>query len=333
MIKDFNIIVSFIGIVSFILAGCQSAQPGQSVEPGSLRVIATATFLADIAQQVAGDRLVIDSLVPVNVDPHTFQPTPRDIARIADSQVLIVNGAGFEEWLEEALQNAGGERLVITASAGLEMRASEQDLHDDDLDADEPDDHGHEGDADSDAPNDHGHEGDPHFWLNPLHAIHYAENIREGLIQVDPGGAVIYRANASQYIEQLHELDTWIQAQVAQIPLERRLLVTNHESFGYFADRYGFQIVGTIIPSISTGAAPSAQELARLVDEIREAGVIAIFLETGANPQLAQQLGQETGVQVIADLYTHSVASTDGSAPDYIAMMKYNTTKIVEALK
>jgi ABC-type Zn uptake system ZnuABC Zn-binding protein ZnuA len=282
---------------------------------------------------VAGDRLVIDSLVPVNVDPHTFQPTPRDIARIADSQVLIVNGAGFEEWLEEALQNAGGERLVITASAGLEMRASEQDLHDDDLDADEPDDHGHEGDADSDAPNDHGHEGDPHFWLNPLHAIHYAENIREGLIQVDPGGAAVYRANASQYIEQLHELDTWIEAQVAQIPLERRLLVTNHESFGYFADRYGFQVVGTIIPSISTGAAPSAQELARLVDEIREAGVIAIFLETGANPQLAQQLGQETGVKVIADLYTHSVASTDGSAPDYIAMMKYNTTRIVEALK
>jgi ABC-type Zn uptake system ZnuABC Zn-binding protein ZnuA len=319
MIKDFNIIISFIGIISFILAGCQSAQPGQSVEPGSLRVIATATFLADIGQQVAGDRLVIDSLVPVNVDPHTFQPTPRDIARIADSQVLIVNGAGFEEWLEEALQNAGGERLVITASAGLEMRASEQDLHDDDLDADEPD--------------DHGHEGDPHFWLNPLHAIHYAENIREGLIQVDPGGAAVYRANASQYIEQLHELDTWIEAQVAQIPLEQRLLVTNHESFGYFADRYGFQVVGTIIPSISTGAAPSAQELARLVDEIREAGVIAIFLETGANPQLAQQLGQETGVKVIADLFTHSVASTDGSAPDYIAMMKYNTTKIVEALK
>lgn len=318
MKTSFNIITCWALITALILAGCQSAQPGQTAEPGTTRVMATATFLADIARQVAGDRLVVDSLVPVNVDPHSFQPTPRDIARIADSQVLIVNGAGFEEWLEEALQNAGGERLVITASAGLELRASDEEPHDD-------------GEADDSG--DHGHEGDPHFWLNPLHAIRYAENIRQGFIQFDPDGAAIYRLNASQYIEQLHALDAWIEAQVAQIPLERRLLVTNHESFGYFADRYGFQVVGTIIPSISTGAAPSAQELARLVDQMRAAGIIAIFLETGANPQLAQQLGQETGVKVVTDLYTHSVASTDGSAPDYIAMMKYNTTRIVEALK
>ncbi len=112
----------------------------------------------------------------------------------------------------------------------------------------------------------HHHEGDPHFWLDPNNVIQYVENIRDGLIAADPAGKDIYTQNAAAYITQLKELDGWIQEQVAQVPAERRLLVTNHESFGYFADRYGFQIIGTIIPYVSTGASPSAQQMARLVD-------------------------------------------------------------------
>jgi manganese/iron transport system substrate-binding protein len=121
--------------------------------------------------------------------------------------------------------------------------------------------------------------------------------------------------------------------QVAQIPAERRLLVTNHESFGYFADRYGFRIVGAIVPSVSTGAAPSAQQLAMLVDRIKATGAPAVFLETGANPQLADQLAQETGVRVVTGLYTHSISAPDGPAPTYLEMLRYNTQAIVEALK
>ena len=154
--------------------------------------------------------------------------------------------------------------------------------------------------------------GDPHFWLDPVNVITYTENIRDGLSQADPGGAEITSCNADAYIARLKDLDAWISEQVRQIPAARRLLVTNHESFGYFADRYGFRIVGTVIPSVSTGASPSAQQLARLTDHVRAAGVPAIFIETGASPQLAKQLAQEVGVKAVTELYTHSITEANG---------------------
>jgi manganese/iron transport system substrate-binding protein len=128
-------------------------------------------------------------------------------------------------------------------------------------------------------------------------------------------------------------LDNWIKAQVSQIPPEKRLLVTNHESFGYFADRYGFTIAGTVIPSTSSEASPSAQQMAALIDHIKLTGVKAIFLETGANSQLADQIAQETGAKVVTDLYTHSITERGGEVPSYIEMMKHNVRLIVEALK
>lgn len=276
-------------------------------------VLAMETFLADIAQNVAGDRLQVAALIPSGVDPHAFEPTPQDVARITVSQVLIANGAGFEEWLQGIMESAGGQRLVIEASAGLASRQPGEGEHDEEV-------HGHA-------------EIDPHFWLNPLNALKYVENIRDGLIQADPAGTEVYASNAETYLNQLRALDAWIAGQVQQVPETRRQLVTNHESFGYFADRYGFRVVGAVIPSVSTGASPSAQELARLVDRLKATGAPAIFLETGANPQLANQLSREIGIKVVTDLYTHSVTAPDGDAPTYIDMMRYNVTKIVEALK
>ncbi len=300
-----------------VLAGCAAAAKPAARNAvgadGSPNVLAVETFLADIAQNVAGDRLPVAALIPIGVDPHAFEPTPQDVARIAESQVLIANGAGFEGWLQNIMANAGGERLVIEAAAGLTSR------------------HPGEAEVSQDEHGDAG--GDPHFWLDPLSVIRYVENIRAGLSQADPAGADIYAANATAYIAKLRDLDAWITEQVRQVPEERRLLVTNHESFGYFADRYGFRVVGTVIPSVSTSASPSAQQLAQLVDRLRATGAPAIFLETGANPQLANQLSQEIGVAVVTDLYTHSITTTGGNAPTYIDMMRYNTRKIVEALK
>ena len=255
-----------------VSTACQSKPAGDH----ALRVLAVETFLADIAQNVAGDRLKVEALMPLGADPHSFEPTPQDVARVARVDVLIVNGAGFEEFLTPLLQNAGGKRLVIEASAGLAPRIPGAG----------------EGTSSGDD-----HEGDPHFWLNPINAIRYVENIRDGLSQADPAGKDIYARNAQAYIAQLNDLDAWIAAQVAQIPVEQRLLVTNHESFGYFADRYGFRVVGAIIPSVSTSASPSAQQMAALIDQIKASGAPAIFLETGSNPQLAQQIAGETGVQ------------------------------------
>lgn len=328
-----------------ILAGCARSDEAASriTASASLKVLAVESFLADIAQNVAGDRLLVESLVPRGIDPHTYEPTPQEVARIAESQVLILNGAGFEEWLTETLRNAGGQRLVIEASTGLTPRHwAEEETHtadsapDENCPATEPSQTQNQEVCEvlpSRTENLHAEEGDPHFWLDPTNVIHYVENIRDGLSQADPQGNDDYSRNAAAYIAEMQALDAWIAGQVAQIPPDQRLLVTNHESFGYFADRYGFEIIGTIIPSVSTLAMPTPQELARLIDTIRATGVKAIFLETGTNPQLAEQIAREAGIKVIASLYTHSLSAPGGEAPTYIEMMKYNTRTIVEALR
>jgi ABC-type Zn uptake system ZnuABC Zn-binding protein ZnuA len=304
-------------LLGALLAACQPA--GQAAQSGGgqtpLKVIAAETFLADIAQNVAGDRVKVESLMPIGVDPHGFEPTPTDVAKIADSNVLIINGAGFEEFLARLLENAGGQRTVIEASAGLVLREPGEGEHTEEHEAD------------------HEHEGDPHFWLDPNNVIKYVENIRDGLSTADPAGAAKYKANAEAYIARLKELDRWIADRVAEVPETNRLLVTNHESFGYFADRYGFQIIGTVVPSVSTGSSPSAQQLAALIDHIKATGAKAIFLETGTNPQLAEQVAQETGSKVVTNLYSHSITDPSGPAPTYIEMMKSNTEAIVTALK
>jgi ABC-type Zn uptake system ZnuABC Zn-binding protein ZnuA len=249
-------------------------------------------------------------LVPVGLDPHAFDPTPRDIGRIADSSLLVVNGAGLEGWIKKTLDNAGGKHTVIEASAGLKSRTPDQ------------------VDQTLGSP-----EVDPHFWLDPISVIHYVENIRDGLIAADPAGKDEYTRNASAYIAQLKALDGEIRSQVDQIPPKKRLIVTNHESFGYFADRYGFKIIGAIIPSVSSDASPSAQQMARLIDQIKKTGASAIFLETGTNPELADQIASDSNIKIITGLNTHSLTQPDGPAPTYLDMMRENTRLIVEALK
>ncbi len=317
--------ISYLTLFLWLLTGCRGLPPSPAVtevgpSPQTLKVLAVESFLADIAQNVAGERLHVDTLLPSGLEPHAFEPTPQDLAKVAQSQVLIINGGGLEVWLERLLENVGGQRQVIEAAAGLPFRQSQ-------------------GQTICGAPGEgsqggeHMAEKDPHFWLDPNLVIHYVENIRDGLSQADPAGRQLYARNAEGYIAKLKALDAWIVEQVSQIPPERRLLVTNHESLGYFADRYGFHLVGTILPSVSTAAAPSAGQLAQLVDCIKATGVRAIFLETGANPQLAQQVARESGVQVVTELYSHSLSSSDGAAVTYIDMMHYNVETIVSALR
>ena len=302
------------GLLLLVLGGACGGGTETETAPSSapIQVLAAETVLADIAQNVAGQRLTVQVLLPSGADPHSYQPTPSDLARVAESDVLIVNGAGLEAFVQDQLRSVGGQRMVLEAATGLVSRQPKE--------------------GEGAEPHAHG-EADPHFWLDPQNVIRYVENIRDGLSEADPGGAEEYAANAQTYIRQLRELDSWIAALVSELPPERRLLVTNHESFGYFADRYGFRIVGAIIPSVSSAAAPSALQLALLVDRIRESGVRAIFLETGSNPELAEQLGRETGVKVVTGLYTHSIGAPVGDASTYIEMMRHNASAIVEALR
>lgn len=293
-----------------LTVSCQAADPIKATQPGTLRVVAVESFLTDIAQNVAGSRLSVDTLIPVGLDPHEFEPAPQDVAKLADADLIIANGAGFESWLQKTIASAGGKAVVLEASTGLPVRKP----------------------GPGEVP-DPDHPGDPHFWLDPISVIRYTENIRDALIRLDPAGKDVYTQNAAGYAARLTELDQWIKGQLAAIPAEKRLLVTNHESLGYFADRYGFQIVGTIIPSVTSGSAPSARQLAELANRIRQTGVRAIFLETGSNPQLADQLAAEAGIQVVSQLYTHSVTTSGGSAPTYIDMIKFDVNQIVSGLK
>jgi zinc/manganese transport system substrate-binding protein len=303
MKKIINSIILTFTLTALFLTACGSAPTSNS---GGLRVLATETFLGDIAQNVAAQRLQVETLLPVTTDPHEYQPRPQDVIKMTDSQVLIVNGLGYETWLKSTMDNLQGERIVVVASNGLTPNVDPSGEHPD---------------------------GDPHMWMYPLNVIHYVENIRDGLTQADPAGKDIYAANADAYISKLKELDQWIQSSVAQLPQEKRLLVTNHDALGYFAQAYGFKVVGAVIPSITTDASPSAQQMAGLIDTIKSTGAPAIFLDIGENQNLAKQIASSTGAKVVTDLYVESISAPDGPAPTYLEMIKHDVSIIVEELK
>ena len=297
-------------------AGCGDEEQTQT---GALRVMATSTFLADIAQNVAGDRFTVQSLAPRDTDLHAFEPTPRDVATVSGSDLLILNGGGLEETLEDTLRTAAADTTFVEASGGITPRKPQpgEPLHE----------RHHEGGEDR------ADEADPHFWLDPTLVKTYVENIRDAFIAADPEGEAEYTTNAAAYTAQLDELDTWIRDEVATIPEEDRLLVMNHVSHGYFADRYGFRIVGAVIPSVATGESPTAKQLAGLTETIRTEGVRAVFVDLGENPRLADQIAAETGIVVVDDLRPHSLSEPNGEASTYIDMMKHDTQQIVSALK
>ena len=305
MKRIINSITVFTTLAALCLTACGSAPKSSD---GALKVLASTTFLADITQNIAGNRLHVDSLLPFGADPHAYQAAPSDVAKISESNLLVLNGIEYEHFIKPLLENAGGERLIVTASDGLTPNQMEDDENAGQM------------------------IGDPHMWLDPNRVISYVENIRDGLIKVDADGAEIYKANADAYISQLKELDAWIVEQVNTIPVERRLLVTNHEAVGYFAQRYGFEIVGAVIPSLSTEAGTSAKEMAALIEQIKASGAPAIFLSEVENPDLANQIAAETGVKVVNDLHLESLTA-GAPAATYIDMMKHNVSRIVDGLK
>ena len=331
-----HVVVTVLLLVSLLVTALAAAGCGgdeEQTQSGALSVTATATFLADIAQNVAGDRFTVESLVPRDTDLHAFQPTPRDVAAVSESDLFLLNGGGLEETLEETLRTAAADTAFVEAAEGITPREPQpgEPLHEHHHEGEEA----HEGEAahEGEEADEHAHETDPHFWLDPTLVKTYVENIRDAFIAADPAGEAEYTANAAAYTAELDELDAWIEDEVAALPKEDRLLVMNHVSHGYFADRYGFRIVGAVIPSVATGESPTAKQLAELTETIRTEGVRAIFVDLGENPQLADQIAAETGIVVVEDLRPHSLSEPDGEASTYIDMMKYDTRQIVNALR
>lgn len=303
-----------------------------------LNVVVTFSVLADIVENVGDDHIDLVTIVGAGGDAHTLDPNPEQVASIADADLIFEIGLGFEPWLDDMYEASGStaERVFVTDADGMDLiPAGEDDDHEGEAEATpgdeaEPVDE-HEGEAASEE--EHG-EYDPHVWHDVTNTMQMVEVIRDALTTADPTNAETYDANAESYLAELQELDDFIFEQVEMLPEERRKLVTSHDTFGYFAQRYDFEILGTAISSISTDVGdPSAQAIAQLVAEIEESGVPAIFAENVSNPSLMESIAAEASVELAPTLYTDALGEPGSEGDTYIGMMRYNVVTIVTALE
>jgi len=302
------------------VAGCEQKAPGDTgdLAVNKLKVVATTTLVGDVVRQVGGDLIDLTVLLPVGADPHSFDPSPKDIAQVADADIVFANGAGLEVFLAPLLENAGGDAAEIAVSEGITLLEASME-------------HDHEGEEDSEE-DAHHHSADPHTWTDPNNVIVWVDNIEAALVRLDAAHADVYKANADAYRSELQALDNWVREQVAQLSQDSRKLVTDHTAFTYFVTRYGFEQVGAVVPGYSTSAQPSAQDMASLEDHIREYGVKAVFVGNTVNPDLAERVAEDTGVNLVF-LYTGSLTEAGGEAGTYLEYMRYNVSAIVGALK
>jgi ABC-type Zn uptake system ZnuABC Zn-binding protein ZnuA len=280
----------------------------------------TFSVLGDMVQNIGGDLVEITTLVGPGGDAHTFEPTPADSTKLANAVLVFENGLEFETWLDDLFTASGSTATRIVASEGIGTITAEE--------------YGHEGEEHTEGEEHEHGEFDPHVWHDVQNTIAMVENIRAGLAAADPANAAVYQANTDAYLVELAELDAFIQEEVSRIPAERRKLVTSHDTFGYFAKRYGFEIVGTALGAVSTEVAdPPASKIAELVRDIQAAGVPAIFAENVANPGLMETIAREAGVTLAPTLYTDALGEAGSDGATYIAMMRYNATTIADALQ
>jgi ABC-type Zn uptake system ZnuABC Zn-binding protein ZnuA len=293
--------------------------------------VASFSILGDLVRNVGGDHIDLRVLVPAGADTHTFEPTPADSAALAKANLIVEIGVGYEGWLDALAKGAGTRATRVAVTQGMDLIRAEahadekHEKHDEKPGERTPDKHAHDEHGSS--------EFDPHVWHDVQRAIHMTGVIRDALIQVDAANAARYRANADRYIAELQALDAWIVARAGAVPPERRKLVTSHDTFSYFARRYGFEIIGTALGSISTEASePSAGAFAQLVKEIKAAGVPAIFAENVSNPKLMERLAAEAGVTLVPGLYTDALGPPGSAGDTYIKLMRHNVSTITTAL-
>lgn len=346
-------------IGALTLSGCASApatDAGASAD-GKLRVVATTTQLADFADIVGGDEIALTGLLAAGASAHHFDPSAKELLALGLADVLIVNGAELEGFITSAIEASGFSGELITAADGIDLVEAEEiteraahayeseeehAAHTDHEDHDhDHDDHNHEHDHDH-AGNDHeGHDHDghnhgpvnPHLWTSPRYASAMTAEIARGLAAVDPAHAEGYSDRAASYETQLTLLDEWIAAEMAQVPAEKRVLVSGHDSLRYYLHDYEIDFAGAIIPSFEDNAEPSAAQIDALVERIRERGVQAVFVESSMSPKLARTIAREAGITVMDEdsLYADSLGTAGSGAETYLAATIHNTRLILEA--
>lgn len=272
-----------------------------------LRVVATYSILGDWVRRIGGENIELTVLVGPEGDAHTYEPTPEDSVALSKADVVFENGLGFEVWLERLYEasESKGKRTVVTESIKpRQVVVSESQT-----------------------------ETDPHVWHLPANAILMANSIVSALETADPSNAPQYRSRGQSYIKELNELDAWITEQINSIPNDRRKLVTTHDTFGYLADKYGLEVLSVLGSVSSDSSDPSAGQVAEIINRIRNLQIPAIFAENILNPKLTNRVAEEAGVKVVPTLYTDALGPEGSAGQDYLSMMRFNITTMVEALK
>jgi len=277
-----------------------SAAPAQDKK---IPVVATFSILGDLVKNVGGDRIEITTLVGPNSDTHVYAPTPADAKKVAGAKVVFVNGLGYEGWMTRLVKASGSKAPSVVASKGVKSRKMEE-------------------------------EGrqvtDPHAWQSIGNAKIYVTNIRDGLIAADPASKSAYEANASAYLAKLDALETEVKDAISKIPADRRRLITSHDAFGYFGATYGIEFIAPA--GVSTEAAVSAKDVARIISQIRTQKVPAVFMENISDPRMMGQIAKESGAKIGGSLFSDALSDEKGPAATYIDMMRNNIRELRTAL-
>jgi zinc/manganese transport system substrate-binding protein/manganese/iron transport system substrate-binding protein len=303
-----------IAVLLAITTACGGSDAASSTDKTgggeTLKVVATTTQVADFARNIGGAKVNVTQILKPNVDPHDYEPSPADIQAVAQADIVVENGVGLEKWLDEVISSSGFDGATVDTSKGVTIIPGD-------------------GSAEEKA-------GDPHIWQSPKNAEIMARNIATGLDAADPADKAYFDQNLATYSRKLDQLDAWITQQINSVPTDQRKLVTNHDAFHYYVDRYHLTFVGSIIPSFDTSAELSGKSVSDLVAKIKSTGVKAIFSESSLPPKTAEAIGRQAGVKVEAgedSLYGDTLGPAGSPGATYIDMERHNTTTIVTALK
>ena len=304
-----------------------------------LKVVASFSIIADFARNVGGDRIDLTTLVGPNGDAHVYEPKPADAAAVGSADVVLVNGLQFEGFLQRLVEASGTRAPVVELTTGGEMLKNGEPGHDHSHEEenghghDHDDDHNHGDEHSYNDEDGHGHhhgEFDPHAWQSVHNAQVYVKNIADAFCAADADGCDAYKADAATYGEKLEALDAEIKAVIAEIPQDRRTIITSHDAFNYFEHEYGITFLAP--EGISTESEASAADVAALIRRIKEDKAAAIFVENINNPRLIEQIASETGLKPGGKLYSDALSDKDGPAATYIDMMRHNVQTIKDAV-
>lgn len=348
LLKSFTLTVA----ATLTLAACTSSSTESESQNTKLSVVTTTTQLADFASHVGGDDVTVKSLLTSGSSSHTFEASPADLMKLGEADVLIINGAGLDTFVEREITASGFNGTIIDASAGVDLdlareitaEAADGASHEHEAEhGDEPteeqaEDHADEADASgsseaTDEKHNHDESLNPHLWTSPLFAADMVQEIADGLAKADSAHATNYEANAAAYIAQLEQLDAWLTAQFERVPAADRVLVTGHDSLRYFLHDYNIAFAGSLLPNFDDNTGESAASKDELIAAIKASGVKAIFVESTISPKLAESVARDAGVKVYDEhsIYADALGAPGSGADTYISATISNAKLMLEA--